>query len=154
MGRLAMLMNQSESIERKRRHPAHVHQAEKKEHDEEAETQMGPSSAKRRRDESGGQPPHRGASNDSSVGVDERGGGSGSGMIEQKRDVDEVEMSVSKTGSAMREVAVASAPPDAAAAEISNMLRGRKRTKKKEVESAFAGEYVPMDPLNWRARGR
>ena len=63
-------------------------------------------------------------------------------------------MSVAKTGSAMREVAVASAPADAAAVEISAMLRGRKRKKKKAVEEAFAGDYVPMNPLDWRARGQ
>lgn len=80
-------------------------------------------------------------------GVD--GGGSGPGKA-----VEDVEMSVAKTGSAMREVAVASAPKDAAAAEIWTMLRERKRKKKEEVEEAFAGDYVPLNPLDWRARGR
>lgn len=67
---------------------------------------------------------------------------------------DKIERSVTETGSAMREVAVSSAPADAAAVEISAMIRGRRRKKKKEVEEAFAGEYVPMDPLDWRAKGR
>ena len=65
-----------------------------------------------------------------------------------------MEMSVQKTSSAMRKVAVASAPTDAVAADISSMLRGRKRKKKKELEEAFAGEYVAMDPLDWRTKGR
>ncbi|CAN0539046.1 unnamed protein product [Ectocarpus sp. 8 AP-2014] len=34
------------------------------------------------------------------------------------------------------------------------MLRGRKRKKKRATEEAFSGEYVPMNPLDWRARGR
>lgn len=71
-----------------------------------------------------------------------------------QEEADDVELSVAKAGSAMREVAVASAPADAAAVEISSMLKSKKRNKKKEVEEAFAGDYVPMDPLDWRAKGR
>lgn len=68
--------------------------------------------------------------------------------------VDAVELSVAKAGSAMREVAVASAPADAAATEIAAMLKRKNLKKKKEVKDAFTGEYVPLDPLDWRAKGR
>ena len=66
-----------------------------------------------------------------------------------------MELSVEKTGSVMREVAVDSAnPTDYGSAEILAILKEKKRKKKKEIEEAFSGEYVPMDPLDWRAKGR
>lgn len=114
MGRLAVILNSSERMERKRRQDGVPDTA--------------------------GEGP--GADN------------GGNGAPEERRKHEEAERSVTMAGSAMREVAVASAPADAAAGEISVMLRERRRKKRKEVQDAFAGEYVPMNPLDWRAKGR
>lgn len=150
MGRLAMLMNKSENLARKRKRSEQPATGAGNEDEEggkpeqlkngveratAAVTAEGKRSQLKQREPSG-----VGSGNGTGGGGGETEGG--------------MEVEVAKTGTAMREVAVASAPADAAAAEISAMLRGRKRKKKKAIEEAFAGEYVPMDPLDWRARGR
>ncbi|CAM9191713.1 unnamed protein product [Choristocarpus tenellus] len=119
MGRLATLMQKSESIARKRKHSA---------------------------GERGGH-------------GEGKGGGSGKvngcedGEGREAEGIEGTERSVMETGSAMRAVAVASAPVDHAAVEISAMLYKRRRERKRELDEAFSGEYVPMNPLDWRAKG-
>lgn len=182
MGRLAMLMNKYESIGRKRKRPS-ISAGEDPSAPVLSTVVMENESSSRTRDEeqhdehinscinsSNGSIKHKGVQR-----LDQKGKDGGEGNPRKQRQgtasektsserstdregskssMEDVEISVAKTGSAMREVAVASAPKDAAAAEISSMLKVRKRKKEKEVQEAFSGEYVPMDPLNWRARGR
>lgn len=39
-----------------------------------------------------------------------------------------------------------------AASEISNMLRAKKKKKKQAEAELLEKEYVPLDPLDWRAK--
>lgn len=148
MGRLAVLMNKFESVGHKRKHASSS---------EGGRTGGEYLQSESDKDNSNGGDANKGAIEREVEGRREEERGQEASSFRRKASEgrrEDVEMSVEKTGSAMREVAVASAPTDAAASDISNMLRGRKRKKKKELEEAFAGEYVPMDPLDWRARGR
>lgn len=148
MGRLAVLMNKFEGIGQKRKHVSS---------EERGRTGGGHVQSKSDKDNS-----NIGDANKEAIEreVEGRVGKErvqeASSLQQKASEVsrEDVEMSVEKTGSAMREVAVALAPTDVASSDISSMLRGRKRKKKKELEEAFAGEYVPMDPLDWRAKGR
>lgn len=50
------------------------------------------------------------------------------------------------------QVSVAKAPEDSAAAEVSNMLKNKRKKRRQAERDAFEGEYVPMDPSDWRAK--
>ena len=147
MGKLAVLMNKFESVGHKRKRPSSSSGGNAPRGATESGEISSKNTTKEANDSKGGNEYQlEGRDKDETVRPPS------SEMKNKERE--DVEMSVEKTGSAMREVAVASAPTDAAATDISSMLQGRKRKKKKELEEAFAGEYVPLDPLDWRARGR
>ncbi|CAM9638479.1 unnamed protein product [Discosporangium mesarthrocarpum] len=140
-------IRQNEQEEQKREDAAEV----EKEHYEELEqaTMMGRLAALMKKSET--------------IGRNRRRGHPAPGKVREKAEVEpgrggaqedgDLERSVIEAGLAMRAVAVAIAPADHAAGEISAMLRKRKRERKQELDEAFAGEYVPMDPLDWRAKG-
>lgn len=148
MGRLAVLMNKFESIGHKRKYASSSEQGRAGGEHVQSESD---------KDNSNGGDANKGAIKCKVEGRAEEERVQEASSLQQKASkgsMEDVEISVEKTGSAMREVAVALAPTDVASSDISSMLRRRKRRKKKELEEAFAGEYVPMDPLDWRARGR
>ena len=47
-----------------------------------------------------------------------------------------------------------SAPADdpSASGSVLSLLRQKKRKKRKAEEDAYEGEYVPLDPMDWRAK--
>jgi hypothetical protein len=50
------------------------------------------------------------------------------------------------------QVSVARAPEDGAAGEVAAMLRSRKKKRRQAERQAFEGDYVPLDPMDWRAK--
>jgi hypothetical protein len=50
------------------------------------------------------------------------------------------------------QVSVAMAPQDSAALEVSSMLKAKRKKRKAEVQAAYEGDYIPLDPSDWRAK--
>ena len=61
--------------------------------------------------------------------------------------------SASGAGVEAAELAEAEASGAGAVGEVAALLRGRKKKRRAAAAEAEAGEYVPLDPTDWRSKG-
>ena len=83
------------------------------------------------------------ASAESAGAVDGAGGDAGSGALAS---LDE------PTADAAPPLLGGPADDPSATGSVLSLLRQKKRKKRKAEEEAYEGEYVPLDPMDWRAK--
>ena len=81
------------------------------------------------------------ASAESSVALDGASGDAGPGALTDE-----------PTADAAPPLLSAPADDSSASGSVLSILRQKKRKKRKAEEDAYDGEYVPLDPMDWRAK--